>query len=357
MSRSTSRCAARWSAGSATTSATCACTPTRARRPRRGRSTPTRSPAARDIVFAEGRYRPGADDGRWLIAHELVHTLQQGRGGGRRGGAAGQPGGGPRRRPARARGGRRRRAASRRARPCRPDAVTLAAPAARGRIARHARAALERAPREVPDSPEAVRALADDIARLLAVRPARQVRPRQAPPRPARAGDARGGRDGQLGGRIPATRPRGCARSSPSSSRPAPPRPSPSLPSRPPPPRRPSRPPREGAEPRRRAAEPPRTEAAEPSAVTEPAEPSAATEGAEPSAAESAPPDEIPEPLAVPEGPVAEPARRGRCRPARARGGDRCGGRAAGCGARAGDSAPGAGGTDRRRGRSRGGGG
>jgi hypothetical protein len=31
-----------------------------------------------DIVFAEGRYRPGTDGGRRLLAHELAHTIQQG---------------------------------------------------------------------------------------------------------------------------------------------------------------------------------------------------------------------------------------------------------------------------------------
>lgn len=34
-----------------------------------------------DIAFAKGEYRPGTDDGRRLIAHELVHTLQQGEAG------------------------------------------------------------------------------------------------------------------------------------------------------------------------------------------------------------------------------------------------------------------------------------
>ena len=32
----------------------------------------------RDIVFGAGQYRPGTDDGRRLIGHELVHTIQQG---------------------------------------------------------------------------------------------------------------------------------------------------------------------------------------------------------------------------------------------------------------------------------------
>jgi len=30
-----------------------------------------------DIAFAPGQYRPGSDDGRALLAHELTHTLQQ----------------------------------------------------------------------------------------------------------------------------------------------------------------------------------------------------------------------------------------------------------------------------------------
>jgi len=34
----------------------------------------------RNIVFAEGRYRPATDQGRGLLAHELVHTIQQCRG-------------------------------------------------------------------------------------------------------------------------------------------------------------------------------------------------------------------------------------------------------------------------------------
>lgn len=32
----------------------------------------------RDVVFAAGRYDPGSDAGRRLLAHELVHTMQQG---------------------------------------------------------------------------------------------------------------------------------------------------------------------------------------------------------------------------------------------------------------------------------------
>lgn len=34
----------------------------------------------RDVVFGEGEYRPESTEGRMLIAHELVHTLQQSRG-------------------------------------------------------------------------------------------------------------------------------------------------------------------------------------------------------------------------------------------------------------------------------------
>jgi hypothetical protein len=33
----------------------------------------------RDIVFAEGRYEPGTEQGRKLLAHELTHTVQQSR--------------------------------------------------------------------------------------------------------------------------------------------------------------------------------------------------------------------------------------------------------------------------------------
>ncbi len=38
--------------------------------------------AGRHIVFGEGQYRPGVDAGRRLLAHELVHTVQQSAGGG-----------------------------------------------------------------------------------------------------------------------------------------------------------------------------------------------------------------------------------------------------------------------------------
>jgi hypothetical protein len=30
-----------------------------------------------DILFAEGEYEPASVEGRWLLAHELVHVLQQ----------------------------------------------------------------------------------------------------------------------------------------------------------------------------------------------------------------------------------------------------------------------------------------
>jgi hypothetical protein len=30
-----------------------------------------------DLVFAAGRYAPGTDEGRWLLAHELTHVVQQ----------------------------------------------------------------------------------------------------------------------------------------------------------------------------------------------------------------------------------------------------------------------------------------
>src|SRR6266487_3342087 len=34
--------------------------------------------AGRNIVFGEGRYAPGTSSGARLLAHELVHTIQQG---------------------------------------------------------------------------------------------------------------------------------------------------------------------------------------------------------------------------------------------------------------------------------------
>jgi hypothetical protein len=34
-----------------------------------------------DIVFGEGQYAPGTREGRWLLAHELAHTVQQTQGG------------------------------------------------------------------------------------------------------------------------------------------------------------------------------------------------------------------------------------------------------------------------------------
>lgn len=34
-----------------------------------------------DVVFGSGQYEPGAERGRWLLAHELAHVVQQGRGG------------------------------------------------------------------------------------------------------------------------------------------------------------------------------------------------------------------------------------------------------------------------------------
>ena len=32
----------------------------------------------RDIFFKEGAYRPDSDSGKWLLAHELTHVIQQG---------------------------------------------------------------------------------------------------------------------------------------------------------------------------------------------------------------------------------------------------------------------------------------
>ena len=33
-----------------------------------------------DVFFNKGEYKPGAGDGRFLMAHELTHTVQQGGG-------------------------------------------------------------------------------------------------------------------------------------------------------------------------------------------------------------------------------------------------------------------------------------
>jgi hypothetical protein len=33
-----------------------------------------------DVVFGAGRYSPGSGDGRWLLAHEMAHVVQQGKG-------------------------------------------------------------------------------------------------------------------------------------------------------------------------------------------------------------------------------------------------------------------------------------
>jgi Domain of unknown function (DUF4157) len=258
-----------------------------------------------DIVFGAGRYRPGAEDGQWLIAHELVHTLQQGR---CAAAAALQvsllsvPDADPLEREAADVAGRI--AAGE---PVPPGTVTIAAPAARGRIARQARAALEQIPAEVPDSPEAVRALAGDIARLLLFDPGDQfgrVKRRLARLAPAtRAAVAT-----ELGGRIPAiaaTRLREILAEllPPGAS---------ALATEPPEPFA-------AAEP----AEPSAAEPAEPSAVGDEAlaaaaEPStvgdeALAAAAEPSPAEIEPaaPGELPEPVAESEGPVAEPELQG----------------------------------------------
>ena len=126
------------------------------------------------IAFAEGRYRPRSPEGQRLLAHELVHTLQQR--------APGQavslhPGGadpavslqvspsavalaGPLEAEAAAVADR---VAAGQDVPA--GAVSVDAPAARGRIARQAREAIARAPRE--DSLENIQAVADDVARLL----------------------------------------------------------------------------------------------------------------------------------------------------------------------------------------------
>jgi Domain of unknown function (DUF4157) len=126
------------------------------------------------IAFAEGRYRPHSPEGQRLLAHELVHTLQQ------RAPAQAvplQPGGAD---PAislqvspsavaladpleaEAAAVADRLAAGK---DVPAGAVSVDAPAARGRIARQAREAIARAPRE--DSLEDIQAVADDVARLL----------------------------------------------------------------------------------------------------------------------------------------------------------------------------------------------
>lgn len=122
--------------------------------------------SGRDIVFGSERYRPETPEGRRLLAHELVHTLQQGRDSS----ASQQQGSGiavrvddPSEREADAAvdeiaGGSRLPSGF----------VTVSAPAARRRIARQATAALARqAPVEVPESPEAVEAVTEQIERLL----------------------------------------------------------------------------------------------------------------------------------------------------------------------------------------------
>ena len=126
------------------------------------------------IVFAEGCYHPHTREGRRLLAHELVHTLQQ------RAPAEAvslQSGGAD---PAVSLQVSASRVAA--ADPLEAEAaavadcvaegqavpagaVSLDAPSARGRIARQAREAIARAPRE--DSLEDIQAVADDVARLL----------------------------------------------------------------------------------------------------------------------------------------------------------------------------------------------
>ncbi|MFO1058743.1 MAG: DUF4157 domain-containing protein [Dongiaceae bacterium] len=63
--------------------------------------------AGRDIVFGAGRYAPHSPEGRRLIAHELAHTIQQGRPAPRRSAAASRRR--PRRRGRAAAAGRRMR--------------------------------------------------------------------------------------------------------------------------------------------------------------------------------------------------------------------------------------------------------
>jgi hypothetical protein len=259
--------------------------------------------SGRHIVFAAGRYRPGGEDDRWLIAHELVHTLQQGRGVTAVSPLASLqavPDSDPLEQEAANVAGRI--AAGQ---PVPPGAVTVAAPDARGRIARKARTARERIPAEVPDSPEAVRALANDIAVLFVYDPGDafgRVKRRLAQLAPAtRAAIAT-----ELGGRIPsiaATRlreivtellPPGAAAPVTDPAEPA------------------------GAtEPVEAVGHSATTEAsasAEPAAVAAPADPAAVADGEVPTAVEPSPAEvepaaapEVPAPATEPEGPVAEP--------------------------------------------------
>jgi hypothetical protein len=124
-----------------------------------------------DLVFAAHRYRPETDEGRRLLAHELVHALQQGLGSSERTalqvGDVAVPNNDPLEREADL-------AADEIAAGLRlpPGFVTVAAPSAQRRIARQATP--ERARQtvtEVPESPEAVEAVTEQIERLLVFDP------------------------------------------------------------------------------------------------------------------------------------------------------------------------------------------
>lgn len=153
-----------------------------------------------DVVFAEGRYRPQTGDGRRLLAHELVHSLQQGgAAGAERVQAAGAVVAATDPLEAEAAAVAARVAAGER---IPPGAVSVGAPAARGRVARQARGALERLPAEVPESPEGVQAVAAEIARLLIFDPTDafgRAKRRLAQLAPA----TRGAVAAELGGRVP----------------------------------------------------------------------------------------------------------------------------------------------------------
>jgi hypothetical protein len=124
----------------------------------------------REILFAAGRYRPETAQGRRLLAHELVHALQHGQP------TAGREALAPAA-PVRPRDDSLEReadaAANRVAAGGRvpPGLVTLAAPQAGHQVALAPAAPAPAAPVEVPDSPEAVRDLADEVARLFAYDP------------------------------------------------------------------------------------------------------------------------------------------------------------------------------------------
>ena len=75
--RSTPEHGGTWRRPSAATSAACACTPTAAAQSAAAVDAHAYT-VGRDVVFGAGRYEPATSAGRWLLAHELTHTVQQG---------------------------------------------------------------------------------------------------------------------------------------------------------------------------------------------------------------------------------------------------------------------------------------